>query len=245
MELARLLSEEYATTAETEKPENLCHHMVVHIRRNFFKKKRDLPVEFVKEVLRKAIPHLSTLPNVIAVNRQNGDDAQSQFSGRVTVIGDLHGQFRDLGYLIGPKGPIGFPNADNQIIVNGDMVDRGDMSVEILIMLSLITVLVPGSVHMLKGNHEAAPHLTSAFGFDAEVRRKYPNDMELKLLFRQFFQALPVAAVVDGSAFVVHGGIGRLTKTVEDINKAPCRSEDDEKMYELLWNDPGERNGMN
>lgn len=89
---------------------------------------------------------------------------------------------------------------------------------------------------MLMGNHEAAPHLTTACGFDAEVQRKYPNDMELKLLFRQLFRALPVAAVVDNSAFVVHGGIGRLTKTVEDINKVTCRSEDDDKMYELLWN---------
>jgi len=236
MEFAHLLNKDYAATVGVEKPDNLCQHMVKYICQELFDKKKHLPASFVKKILEEVTPLFLSLSNVIAVNRQQEYVTQSQFSGRVTVIGDLHGQFRDLAYLLSPDGPISFPNQDNQIIVNGDMVDRGDMSVEIIAILSLISLMVPGSVHMLKGNHEAAPHLTTSFGFDDEVKLKYPGDLEMKHLFRQLFQALPIAAVVDDSVFVVHGGLGRLTKTIADINKVPSRSKLEPMLYELVWN---------
>ena len=234
MDLVLLLSSEYAAKVNAEKPDNLCQHMVVYIRQEFFKKKINFPAAFVKKVLRQKINDLVSLPNVITVNRQKQDD--DQFCGRVTVVGDLHGQFRDLGYLLGSKGPVGFPSKTNQILVNGDMVDRGDMSIETVIILSLISLMVPGSVHMLKGNHEHDPGLNRSLGFDVEVKTKYPGDKDVKWLFRQLFAALPVAAVIDNAVFVVHGGLGRIVKTIKEINNIVDRAEDILALYELFWN---------
>lgn len=118
------------------------------------------------------------------------------------------------------------------------MVDRGDMSVEIVVLLALISVLSPGSVHMLKGNHEASRHLTESHGFSSEVNRKYPACSALKIAFFQLFAALPVAAVIDEAVFVVHGGLGRHTDTIANINSADRFAElkHHTALYDLLWN---------
>jgi hypothetical protein len=239
MELVGLLDEVYAEKLRIENPSNIGVHVVHYIQTEYFCEGRSVPSHFMFALLLQAIQVFKDLPNVAEVNRKkSGEDCV--LSGRITVVGDLHGQYRDLEYLLSAEGPIGLPSEDNQVIVNGDMVDRGDMSVEILVLLMLFAIMIPGSVLMLRGNHEAERHLHEHFGFYHELNRKYPGEEILLDLFEQLFGALPLAAVVDRAAFVAHGGLGRFTQqmSIEQLNR-PNRSKPLIKhtpIYELLWN---------
>jgi len=231
MDLARLLGAEYLARVKSDSPKCLSIHMVRYIQKEVFAKEKLLSSEFVMEVLRHGILHYTNKDNVVMVNRSKTTDGK--YTGRVTIVGDLR-------FLLSPNGPIGFPSLANQVIFNGDIVDRGDMSVEIVVLLSLLSVLSPGSVHMLKENHEAERHLTDSHGFTTEVNQKYPSHVSLKKAFSQLFAALPVAAVIDNAVFVVHGGLGRHTDTIANINNP--KNDRAKKLvhgtilHELLWN---------
>jgi len=245
--LAQLLGDKYVLKVQKDNPQNLCEHMVRYIEAEIIDKKKLLDGEFVLAVLLEATRQHTKLDNVIHVNRNRSSEC-TLYEGRVTIVGDLHGQYRDLQHLISPNGPIGFPSPTNQVIFNGDMVDRGDMSVEIVVVLALISVLSPGSVHMLQGNHESSRTLNDTCGLSAELQLKFPNNTELHEAFYKLLKSLPVAAVVDDAVFVVHGGLGRRTTTIARINTT--KHDRTEKLafgsafLELLWNGTDFRKGI-
>lgn len=48
----------------------------------------------------------------------------------------------------------GLPSAENPYIFNGDFVDRGKKSTEIIIILFAFLLLYPDHMHLNRGNHE-------------------------------------------------------------------------------------------
>lgn len=234
--LPALLGNDYVALLGRDVPVSAAEHMVSYLQQDIIRNGNYVNSSFLAELLLETTEHLHQLPNVVEVSRQK-DLSNSAFRGQVTVIGDLHGQFRDLETLLDRNGLIGTPSPHNQIIVNGDMIDRGDMSIEILAVLMVYVLLEPGSVHLLRGNHEHSSSLRKSTGFDAELERKYPQDSTLRWFFAQLFDALPIAAVVDEKVFVVHGGLGATSAnmTVAQINKED-RSAKSTFLHELLWN---------
>eukprot|EP00933_Yihiella_yeosuensis_P005597 TRINITY_DN110141_c0_g1_i1.p1 TRINITY_DN110141_c0_g1~~TRINITY_DN110141_c0_g1_i1.p1 ORF type:complete len:643 (-),score=139.68 TRINITY_DN110141_c0_g1_i1:335-2218(-) len=120
---------------------------------------------------------------------------------KVTVVGDLHGQLWDFDHMLGLAG---FPSAQNQFVFNGDFVDRGPWSVEVMFTLLAFKVWQPNHVHMNRGNHEAemANHF---YGFFGEIEVKY--EKEMTKLFGELFRAVQLCHVINDQVFVVHGGI--------------------------------------
>ena len=125
-------------------------------------------------------------------------------------------------------------SARRPVVFNGDFVDRGDASTEVLASLLLLKLASPDAVHLLRGNHECSL-LSTAYGFREELLRKYPRKEEapkeassnaqggaqpqggdqpdtlsdtLWIHVEAIFGALPLAART-AEAFVVHGGIPR------------------------------------
>lgn len=92
---------------------------------------------------------------------------------------------------------------------------------------------------MLRGNHECK-HLTSYFTFKNEMLHKY--DMEVYDACCRSFNVLPLAALMNGQYFCVHGGISPELKSVEDVNKINRFREIPSRglMCDLLWADPVE-----
>jgi serine/threonine-protein phosphatase 5 len=88
---------------------------------------------------------------------------------KMTVCGDTHGQFYDLLNIFEING---LPSSANPYIFNGDFVDRGSFSVEVILTLMAWKVLTPCSMHLVRGNHEASS-LNKIYGFDGEVKAKY------------------------------------------------------------------------
>jgi serine/threonine-protein phosphatase 5 len=68
-----------------------------------------------------------------------------------TVCGDVHGQYYDLVNIFKING---YPSETNPYLFNGDFVDRGSFSVEIMITLLCWKYLYPDHFHLARGNHE-------------------------------------------------------------------------------------------
>lgn len=124
-----------------------------------------------------------------------------------TIVGDLHGQLRDLVEIFRINGA---PSRDNPYLFNGDLVDRGEFSLEVAIMLIGLAVAEPHSVFINRGNHEDYM-VCQHYGFIDEIFDKYGTSKKhgkaIVNMFAEVFKFLPVASVIDHEIFVIHGGI--------------------------------------
>jgi len=128
---------------------------------------------------------------------------------------------------------------NSSMLFLGDYVDRGDYSIEVLIYLYALKINFPSAVVMLRGNHESRA-MTEHFTFREEVLRKYNNDESIYESFIESFEAMPIAADVNGDYLCMHGGISPEMKTLDDINKVNRFVEPPLEGFlcDLLWSDP-------
>mmetsp|Transcript_56050 Transcript_56050/g.88810 ORF Transcript_56050/g.88810 Transcript_56050/m.88810 type:complete len:581 (+) Transcript_56050:155-1897(+) len=153
------------------------------------------------------------------------------------VVGDLHGQFWDFCNVV---DLFGAPSRKNWYLFNGDFVDRGQFSVEVVIALFTMKVALPDCVHLNRGNHESV-RMNMLYGFMGETLQKYSS--EIFDLFNEAFKSLPLATAVNSSVLVVHGGLPRQDGVqLQEIERVDRRRDLDETapdlMIDLLWSDP-------
>ena len=152
----------------------------------------------------------------------------------MNVCGDTHGQFYDLLNIFETKG---WPSPDN-FLFNGDFVDRGSFSLEVVLLLFSFKVLYPDHVHLSRGNHESL-NMNRIYGFEGEVKAKYSATMFQ--LFTEVFHCLPLCHVLAKKVIVLHGGLfSRDDVTLDDLRKVDRFREppDEGLMSEALWSDP-------
>ena len=156
-----------------------------------------------------------------------------KLSEPITVVGDIHGQFYDLLKAFEVAGP----PSETQYLFLGDYVDRGAYSVEVLLTLFAMKITYPTTIWLLRGNHECR-QMTGYFNFKEECEYKY--DLGVYEAFLSSFDAMPLAAVINGKFFACHGGIGPGLKTLSDINAIDRFHEPPKQglMCDLLWADP-------
>ena len=70
----------------------------------------------------------------------------------ITVCGDIHGQYYDLMNIFKINGS---PSEENPYVFNGDFIDRGSFSVEVILTMLAWKVCLPQHFFMSRGNHEA------------------------------------------------------------------------------------------
>mmetsp|Transcript_118563 Transcript_118563/g.281445 ORF Transcript_118563/g.281445 Transcript_118563/m.281445 type:complete len:749 (-) Transcript_118563:66-2312(-) len=195
------------------------------------------------------------------------------------VIGDLHGQLFNLlaflrllllnsealkEYEKLPESQLFICDSRFQYIFMGDYVDRGERSVEIVMLLLAYKALCPSGIILLQGNHEQAA-TNEYYGFSKEV--EYKLDRVWKManpqsygrygqhsmhsaqspLWRQFnsvFSKLPFVAVLPGGFMATHGGISpTFVKACSNQrgNFRECLSPG--IGAEMVWADPHEGSG--
>jgi len=132
-----------------------------------------------------------------AKEKMEGPLLDSRREKKVVFVGDTHTAV-DLTQTIFDKY-----YADSDLIVFlGDYVDRGETGVENLGLIVSKLLEDPTKIIMLRGNHES-PLTNSYYGFFAEVTEKLGEAAYDQ--FKEFFQAMPYAVVVN-SYLCLHGG---------------------------------------
>ena len=141
-----------------------------------------------------------------------------QENQQLTVVGDLHASLSDLEAALGLTGE---PHRTNLLVFNGDLADRGDHGIEIIILVCALCLAYPDYVHVNRGNHEDLS-LSIAYGLAAEVQHKYGASVFQQMLgplLDTFFRSLPLATVVEQDAFIVHAGPPPPNVRIRDISK--------------------------
>eukprot|EP01102_Stenamoeba_stenopodia_P010319 TRINITY_DN3098_c0_g1_i3.p1 TRINITY_DN3098_c0_g1~~TRINITY_DN3098_c0_g1_i3.p1 ORF type:complete len:506 (-),score=103.62 TRINITY_DN3098_c0_g1_i3:32-1462(-) len=192
-----------------------------------FKDQKKIHKKYVYQILSQVRDLLKKTPTLI--------DIQFQPNEQFTVCGDTHGQYYDLLNIFKLTG---LPSTSNPILFNGDFVDRGSFSAEVILTLFAFKLLLPNHFHLTRGNHEGKS-MNRIYGFEGEIKAKY-GELSYKL-FAEVFCCLPLAAVINSKVLVVHGGLfSKDGVTLDDIRKINrfCEPPDEGLMTDILWSDP-------
>lgn len=121
----------------------------------------------------------------------------------------------------------------------GDYVDRGKQSLETILLLLAYKIKYPENVFLLRGNHECA-NVTRVYGFYDECKRRC--NIKIWKNFIDVFNTLPIAAIVAGKIFCVHGGLSPSLSHMDDIRQIarPTDVPDYGLLNDLLWSDPAD-----
>ncbi|KAM5378051.1 hypothetical protein ACJZ2D_004662 [Fusarium nematophilum] len=153
----------------------------------------------------------------------------------VKVVGDVHGQYTDVIRMF---EMCGFPPNSNYLFL-GDYVDRGKQSLETILLLLCYKLKFPENFFLLRGNHECA-NVTRVYGFYDECKRRC--NVKIWKTFIDCFNTLPIAAIVAGKIFCVHGGLSPALVHMDDIRNIarPTDVPDYGLLNDLLWSDPAD-----
>ncbi|GAB4820388.1 hypothetical protein N2152v2_007434 [Parachlorella kessleri] len=159
-----------------------------------------------------------------------------RFEGETVLVGDLHGQFRDLRNIL---ATVGHPGPGRRYVFLGDYVDRGECGLEIVACLFALKLRYPDRVYLIRGNHECA-EVTVMFGFCMECQRR--STLAVWEAVMQVFDALPLAALLHRQVLCVHGGISPQLSRLEEINSIARPTDVNPAgaglLVDLLWADP-------
>ncbi|NXY29130.1 PPE1 phosphatase, partial [Pomatorhinus ruficollis] len=209
-----------------------------------FRNEQLLHARYVLQLLSETRRVLKEMPNITHLS--------TSYSKDITVCGDLHGNLDDL-LLIFYKN--GLPSEQNRYVFNGDFVDRGKNSMEILIILFAFLLIYPNDFHLNRGNHEDYI-MNLRYGFTKEVSKKYKDHWkQILCLLRDVFSWLPLATIIDSKVLILHGGISDTTDL--DFLNALERNKVRDHIHvrdilfscknfvilDILWSDPRSQNG--
>ena len=157
----------------------------------------------------------------------------------VIICGDIHGQFYDLKNIFKVGGEI----PEKKYLFLGDYVDRGYNSVETLEYLLCLKLKYEGRITLLRGNHESR-QICFTYGFYEEVTKKYGNANPWRY-FNEVFDYLPIAAIVEGKLFCVHGGLSPKICYIDQIRLLNRLQEipHEGAFCDLMWSDPDDIDG--
>lgn len=199
----------------------------------WFKLENRLSVKVAYMVLNAARKLFASQPNMVNIQIPEGV--------KITVCGDVHGQFYDLIKIFEING---YPSEQHYYLFNGDFVDRGAYSIEVIITMFALKAAYSRFFFMARGNHESE-HVNRMHGFFEETKRKY--DERMFSMMNKVFNALPIVHVIQNQLFVVHGGLPEKPDFVlEDIASIDrFKDPPNGTMFsQLLWSDPKQTPGI-
>jgi hypothetical protein len=170
------------------------------------------------------------------------------------VFGDIQGGFRELLLLFHDSGFPADHGGDVEMcayVFNGNFVDVGLHSLEVLCLLFALKVLYPSRIWLNRGNHEFREQNVCRLGFQTLCENMFLDSDDGIQIFdaaHSVFDWLPVAAVIAGSIFVCHGGVSHEHGQwyVEELllldNYRPIQSWTHKSfpdiLLQLLWSNP-------
>ncbi|KAN0102476.1 Metallo-dependent phosphatase-like protein [Russula decolorans] len=218
----------------------------------WYKDGKTLPRRYAWEIILGAYDHFAKEESLVDVKVEN--------DVTINVIGDVHGQLYDVIHLLSLTGE---PSPNHILLMNGDLVDRGSWSVEVILIAFALKWLYPTSMFINRGNHEAK-EMNRTYGFEGEAKHKH-GELTYKL-FAYVFTTMPLATLVSATRpptetqdvilspegvkryFITHGGLfskdGITLDEIRKINRIGRQPGTEGLMLpQLLWTDPQESPG--
>ncbi|MEM4577019.1 MAG: metallophosphoesterase family protein [Candidatus Nezhaarchaeales archaeon] len=157
---------------------------------------------------------------------------------RIVVIGDIHGDYESLTKIIS-----GTDLKEAIVVFLGDYVDRGSEAPRVVYEIFNIKLKSPHSVILLMGNHEGPQELpVYPHDFPWHLSRLYGTSWrEIYESIMGCLRNLYACALLEGSLFMVHGGVPTQPVTIKSLVNA---HQNMSLLEELLWNDPMTINGI-
>lgn len=184
-----------------------------------------IPEEHLMSMLTKFMEILYTEDNVV------------ELSSPITICGDIHGQLYDLFELF--EASTGSKQlGDDKFLFMGDYVDRGRFSIETFAYLVALKIKHPDRIFMLRGNHECR-QVNQMYGFYNECLNAYGHT-GIWTIYNEAFDLLPMAALIEGRVFAVHGGLSPKINVIETISLWDRYEELPSvgPSCDLCWSDP-------
>uniref|UniRef100_A0A914IGQ6 Serine/threonine-protein phosphatase n=1 Tax=Globodera rostochiensis TaxID=31243 RepID=A0A914IGQ6_GLORO len=163
------------------------------------------------------------------------------------IFGDLHGNLPYfLKYFkVGNVEPqlLKLRAPENNLLFLGDYVDRGQFSLEVIVLLVALKLLFPYKITLLRGNHEIM-EINQSYSFYGEVCEKRMDFERIYTKCNKLFTKLPLCAVVSDTYLCMHGGLPRPEGwdfLMGDEFEKPQNDEEIDSNYtfcDLLWADP-------
>ena len=193
-------------------------------------------VSSLQRLLSSATSLLKQEPNLIDISERKEP---------VTVVGDLHGSLESLTHILQKV------DLQNHLIVfDGDFVDRGEKSLEVLVTLLVLKLAYPDRVYLIRGNHEDSM-VASVYGFRDEICKKYGMTAtnEIWRSMECLFSALPIA-VRTKSALILHGGLPSADFDLQHLRDLPKEKRfemksivnpvtpEEQFLAGIVWSDP-------
>ena len=108
------------------------------------REQKKLHKKYATMIIQKAITIFEPLDSLVDIAIEELEE--------ITVCGDIHGQYYDLMNIFKINGN---PSEENPYLFNGDFIDRGSFSVEVIMLMLAWKVCFPQHFFMSRGNHEA------------------------------------------------------------------------------------------
>lgn len=150
----------------------------------------------------------------------------------IKIFGNINGNLSDLMRFFYHSGsPIDiFDN--NQTITNdieatdylflGDYVNRGNRSLETILLLFSLKLRFPDKFYMLRGHQEDRKQC-KIYGLADECIDKLGDDpnnpQSVFCRITRVFEYMPLAALINESYFCAHGGIGTMIESIEELQQ--------------------------
>ena len=142
------------------------------------------------------------------------------------IFGNIYGLYTDLmRYFESFGNPSdNIQNGDinvMQYIFLGDFCDRGNQSLEVILLLFALKVKYPDFIYLIRGHHEDI-NINEFYGLGEECKEKLNEDIKKEESafnkINQVFDYLPFGVLVDSNILCIHGGIGSSIKMLDDIS---------------------------
>ncbi|CAI5449238.1 unnamed protein product [Caenorhabditis angaria] len=156
----------------------------------------------------------------------------------IQVVGDIHGQFGDLMRLF---NSCGFPPEQNYLFL-GDYIDRGQFSVETILLLICIKMKYPENFILLRGNHETKL-VNRIYGFYDDINKRFGTP-RLYESFSDVFQVMPLSCLIGKRILCMHGGLSSELLNAQSLDildkfTRPFPDPPNPSLgIDLLWSDP-------
>lgn len=158
------------------------------------------------------------------------EKVQLRLDGKFTIVGDLHGNIDDLINIFQVYGD----PQDEKYVFLGDYVDKGQNSLETILLLYALKIKFPNNIYLLRGNHES-----SSIGSFHDECMNFLNK-RCYTLFCKSFSYMPLTAILNNKIFCVHGGFSHSILDILEIDKIerPISDISFSVASDLLWSDP-------